>query len=92
MLLAGITWTILARRVPAGNFSRLLAFGIIAVMISGQIFTMPFWQKGYLHMSRKALNCYQAGEVFGKRRIAPSQSATSLRSKSGQRHTTIPQK
>lgn len=62
MLLAGITWTILARRVPAGNFSRLLAFGIIAVMISGQIFTMPFWQIGYLHMSRKALNCYQAEE------------------------------
>lgn len=62
MLLAGITWTILARRVPAGNFSRLLACGIIAVMISGQIFTMPFWQLGYLHMSRKALNCYQAGE------------------------------
>jgi hypothetical protein len=62
MLLAGITWTILARRVPAGNFSRLLAIGIMAVMISGQIFTMPFWQIGYLHMSRKALNCYQAGE------------------------------
>ena len=62
MLLVGITWTILSRRVPAGNFRRLLAFGIIAVMISGQIFTMPFWQKGYLHMSRKALNCYQAAE------------------------------
>jgi hypothetical protein len=62
MLLMGITWTILSRRVPAGNFSRLLAFGILAVMISGQIFTMPFWQKGYLDMSRKALNCYQAEE------------------------------
>jgi len=62
MLLVGITWTILARRVPAGNFSRLLAFGIMAVMISGQIFTMPFWQIGYLHMSRKALSCYQAEE------------------------------
>src|SRR5665647_2848317 len=58
MLLVGITWTILARKVPAGNFRRLLVFGIVAVMISGQIFTMPFWQKGYLHMSRKAFNCY----------------------------------
>jgi hypothetical protein len=64
MLLAGITWTILARRVPAGNFSRLLAIGIVAVMISGQIFSMPVWQKGYLHMSRKALNCYQAAECL----------------------------
>jgi hypothetical protein len=62
MLLAGITWTILARRVPAGNGRRLLAFGIIGVMISGQIFTMPFWQKGYLQMSLKAFNCYQAEE------------------------------
>jgi hypothetical protein len=64
MLLVGITWTILSRRLPAGNFRRLLAFGIIAVMIAGQIFTMPFWQKGYLHMSRKASNCYQAAECL----------------------------
>ena len=66
MLLMGITWTILSRRVPAGNFRRRLAFGIIAVMISGQIFTMPFWQKGYLHMSRQALDCYQTPERFAK--------------------------
>jgi hypothetical protein len=64
MLLVGLTWTILSRRLPAGNFRRLLALGIIAVMISGQIFTMPFWQKGYLHMSRKALNSYQAAECL----------------------------
>ena len=62
MLLVGITWTILSRKIPAGNFLRLLAFGILAVMISGQILSMPFWQKGYLQMSRKALNCYQAAE------------------------------
>jgi xanthosine utilization system XapX-like protein len=62
MLLVGITWTIVSRRVPAGNFRRLLAFGIMGAMISSQIFTMPFWQKGYLHMSRKALNSYQAEE------------------------------
>jgi hypothetical protein len=64
MLLVGITWTILSRRIPAGNFLRLLAFGIIAVMISSQIFTMPCWQKGYLHMSRKALDCYEAAECL----------------------------
>jgi hypothetical protein len=34
----------------------------MGAMISSQIFTMPFWQKGYLHMSRKALNSYQAEE------------------------------
>jgi hypothetical protein len=62
MLLAGLTWTILSRRVPAGNFRRRLASGVLAVMVAGQIFTMPFWQQGYLHMSRKALNCYQAEE------------------------------
>jgi hypothetical protein len=62
MLLVGITWTILARRVPAGNFRRRLAFGLMAVMICGQIFTMPCWQKGYLTMSRKALNSYEAAE------------------------------
>jgi hypothetical protein len=62
MLLVGLAWTILARRVPAGNFRRRLAFGIIAVMIFGQIFTMPCWQKGYLQMSRKALTSYQAAE------------------------------
>jgi hypothetical protein len=64
MLLVGITWTILSRRVPEGNLRRLLAFGIIAVVIAGQIFTMPLWQKGYLHMSRKASNCYQAAECL----------------------------
>ena len=92
MLLVGITWTILSRRVPAGNFRRRLAFGIIAVMISGQIFTMPCWQKGYLQMSRKALNSYQAAESSGKRRTGLGQSATSLRNKSGYRYTTIPEK
>ena len=64
MLLVGITWTILSKRVPAGICLRLLAFVIIAVMISGQIFSMPFWQKGYLHLSRKALNCYQAADCL----------------------------
>jgi hypothetical protein len=62
LLLAGITWTILYRRAPAGNFRRRLAFGIISVMLCGQIFTMACWQKGYLHMSHKALNSYQATE------------------------------
>jgi len=62
MVLVGVTWTILARRLPAGNFRRRLACGIMAVMISGQIFTMACWQKGYLHMSRKALTSYQAAE------------------------------
>ena len=66
MLLVGITWTILSRRVPAGNWLRLLSCGIIAVMISGQIFTMPFWQKGYLHLSRQALDCYETPDRFAK--------------------------
>ena len=66
MLLVGITWTILSRRVPAGNWLRLLSGGIIAVMISGQIFTMPFWQKGYLHLSRQALDCYETPDRFAK--------------------------
>jgi hypothetical protein len=62
MLLVGITWTILARWLLAGNFRRRLAFGIMAVMVSGQILTMACWQKGYLQMSRKALTSYQAAE------------------------------
>ena len=66
MLLVGITWTILARRIPAGNCLRLLAFGILAMMISGQIFSMPFWQKGYLNLSRQALDCYETPERFAK--------------------------
>jgi hypothetical protein len=62
MVLVGITWTILARRLPAGNFRRRLAGGMMAVMIAGQILTMACWQKGYLHMSHKALTSYHAAE------------------------------
>ena len=66
MLLAGLTWTILARRLPAGNCQRVLAFGTLAVMITGQILTMPFWQKGYLNMSRQALECYETPDRFAQ--------------------------
>jgi hypothetical protein len=66
MLLVGITWTILYRRVPAGICLRLSTFVIIAAMISGQILSMPFWQKSYLYLSRQALDCYQAPDRFAK--------------------------
>ena len=66
MLLVGITWTILSRRLPAGKCLRLLSFGIVAVMVSGQILTMPFWQKGYLLLSRQALECYETPDRFAK--------------------------
>ena len=83
MLLVGITWTILSRRVPAGNFRRLLAFGIIAVMISGQIFTYAFLAKRLSPYEPQGLKLLSSSRMFGKRRSALSQSTTSLRSKSG---------
>lgn len=66
MLLVGLTWTILARRLPAGIGLRLTAYAIVAVMLSGQILSMPFWQKGYLHLSRQASECYQTPDRFAQ--------------------------
>ena len=60
MLLVGISWTIISRRVSAGNGFPILSYVLIIVMIAGQIISMPIWQKNYLQLSSKASEYYQA--------------------------------
>jgi hypothetical protein len=64
MLLVGISWTIISRRVPAGISLRLISYAIVIVMIAGQVLSMPLWQKGYLQLSRKASDYYQAANCM----------------------------
>jgi hypothetical protein len=66
LLLLGIMWTILHRRISAIYVRRIISGVIITIMIGGQIFSMPFYQKGYLMLSKMALDYYQAPERFDK--------------------------
>jgi hypothetical protein len=66
LLLAGTAWNILSARFARGIGHRLIPLVLIIVMVSGQILSIPVWQRGYLHLSRKAFECYQEPELLTK--------------------------
>jgi hypothetical protein len=64
LLIVGATLSILWIKISVGAWPRLLPVIILVLIILGQIFTTPFWQKDYLRLSRLAFECYQKPERF----------------------------
>jgi hypothetical protein len=58
LLLVGIAWRLLAARLPSPRWTKALAGVILAVMVCGQLFSLPLWTAKYLEMSRLARKCY----------------------------------
>jgi hypothetical protein len=58
LLLVGIAWRLLAARLPSRRWTRALAGVILAVMVCGQLFSLPRWTAQYREMSRLARKCY----------------------------------
>lgn len=59
LLLVGTAWRLLKDQMPLNLGFQLFALGLLAIMVSGQIFSLPRWQHKYLEMSRAARTCYQ---------------------------------
>lgn len=59
LLLLGMAWTILKRRMRPGLAVRLLPLAVLVVMVGGQIFSLPHWEKLYGRMSRASKDFYQ---------------------------------
>ncbi len=59
LLLLGTAWTILKRQMRPGLAVRLLPLVVLAVMVGGQIFSLPHWEKLYGQMSRASKEFYQ---------------------------------
>ena len=58
LLLVGIAWRLLAARLPSRRSAKALAGVILAVMVCGQLFSLPLWTAKYREMSRLARKCY----------------------------------
>ena len=58
LLLVGIAWRLLAARMPSRRWATALGGVILAVMVCGQLFSLPIWTAKYLEMSRLARKCY----------------------------------
>ena len=58
LLLVGTAWPLLAARMPSRRWAQVLAGVILAVMVAGQLRSLPIWSAQYLEMSRLARKCY----------------------------------
>lgn len=58
LLLVGTAWRLLAARMPQRRWVRTLGGVILAVMVGGQLFSLPIWSAKYREMSRTARKCY----------------------------------
>jgi hypothetical protein len=58
LLLLGLAWRLVADRLPQQVWARLLPLGLLAVMVAGQVFSLPRWTVEYLEMSQAARTCY----------------------------------
>lgn len=58
LLLMGTAWRLLAPRIPKKWWANTLAGVLLAVMVAGQIFSLPQWTAKYLEISRAAQKCY----------------------------------
>ena len=60
LLLMGIAWRLLAARLPSRRWAEALGGVILAVMVCGQLASLPIWTAKYLEMSRwpeSAMSC-----------------------------------
>jgi hypothetical protein len=63
LLLVGTAWVILSRKLPPRPWAQtLLPLAFFAVLVLGQVSSLPRWQEKYLEMSRAARNFYEASE------------------------------
>jgi len=58
LLLVGTAWRLLAPRIPKKWWAHTLAVVLLAVMVGGQILSLPRWTAQYLEISRAAQKCY----------------------------------
>jgi hypothetical protein len=58
LLLLGLAWRLVADRLPQKVWARLLPLGLLAVMVAGQVFSLPRWTAKYSEMSQAARTCY----------------------------------
>ena len=58
LLLVGTASRLLAARMPSRRWAQVLAGVILAVMVGGQLGSLPIWSAQYLEMSRLARKCY----------------------------------
>jgi hypothetical protein len=58
LILVGTAWRLLNDRMPRNLGFQLCALGLLAIMVSGQVFSLPRWRDKYLEMSRAARTCY----------------------------------
>ncbi|MFZ5448735.1 MAG: hypothetical protein ACOZFS_08895 [Thermodesulfobacteriota bacterium] len=66
LLLVGTAWRLLAPRIPQKRWANPLAVIILAVMVAGQIFSLPLWATKYQDISRAARKCYLGLNQEGK--------------------------
>jgi hypothetical protein len=60
LLLVGTAWVILSRKLPPRPWAQtLLPLGFLAVLVLGQVNSLPLWQQKYLEMSRASRNFYE---------------------------------
>lgn len=60
LLFLGIAWSLLSRRLPARPWARtLLPLGFLALLVYGQLGSLPSWREQYLESSRNAREFYQ---------------------------------
>jgi hypothetical protein len=61
LLLLGTAWVILSRKLPPRPWAQtLLPLGFLAVLVLGQVNSLPLWQQKYLEMSRASHHFYEA--------------------------------
>ncbi|MGA9755252.1 MAG: hypothetical protein WBV23_08915 [Desulfobaccales bacterium] len=59
LLLLGTAWSLIAPRIPARPWGRILLGGLLACMLAGQLLSLPRWQKKYREISRWSEQCYR---------------------------------
>lgn len=66
LILLGAAWGILKRHLRPGFAVRLLPLVVLAVMIAGQILSLPSWERLYGGMSRASRDFYQGLAIPGQ--------------------------
>jgi hypothetical protein len=69
LLLVGTAWRLLAPRLTPGYLGKIVAAGLLAVFVSGQVFSLPIWRQEYLEISRAAVTAYR--QLGGQKGLAP---------------------
>jgi hypothetical protein len=66
LLLVGTAWRLLVPRIPDKWMAYTVAGLLLAVMVSGQIFSLPLWTAQYLEISQASRKCYRVLNRDGK--------------------------